>query len=331
MLTLLGDLGFQVDFFRPKISWFGKVEALIKSIDKPDYIWVPCFRHNDVLSASFFAKKMKTPLIFDPLISAYQKDVFERGKWQENDKRAIRRKNWETKIFSKPDLIVCDTHAHTNYYRNNLGVRQENLKVVYVGAEENGYIKENRKIVTKPYNILFYGSFLELQGVHVIVEAAKLAEELPINFTLVGEGACLNDVKRSAGEMHNICFKPWMPYKNLQIEIANADILLGVFGNTMKSNMVIPNKVFQAMIAGKPLITQRAEAYLGNIANNNTIGWVKGNSPETLFRKICEWLENPTKLWDRGIQTKDIYNKHFSKSKLKLMLEDIFSAISCKR
>jgi len=331
MLTLLGDLGFQVNYFRPRISKLGKIEALTKSIEIPNYIWVPCFRHNDVLSASYFARKWKIPLIFDPLISAYQKDVFERGKWQENNKKAKERKRWESEIFSKPDMIICDTQAHADYFKKNFGVRQDRLGVVYIGAEENCYINDERRPVSEPYNILFYGSFLELQGAHVIVQAAKSAKELPVTWTLVGEGPCLKDVKQIADGMGNLSFKPWMSYKNLQSEIAKADILLGVFGDTMKANMVIPNKVFQTMIAGKPLITQQADAYIGNIAKNKTIGWVNGNDPESIRRKLFEWLEEPEKLYDRGIQTKMLYDKYFSKSKLFTMLENIFCAISTGR
>ncbi len=326
VLSLLSDLGFKIEFFHPQISKFGKIEALLRRILKPDYIWVPCFRHDDVLSASYFAEKWEIPLIFDPLISAYQKQVFERKKWVENSKQAKAILKWEATIFSKPDIIICDTKAHGNYFYKTFSMDPDKLRTLYVGAEENSFKIDEKTTLEEPFKILFYGSFLELQGTQVIAKAAKMAEFLPIKWVFIGEGPCLEAAENISKGLKKVKFEPWMSYEKLTKRISDADILLGVFGDTLKSDMVIPNKVFQAMAAGKPLITQKASAYIGNIANNNTIGWAQGGSSESLFSLVCEWLEKPERLINRGKQTRLLYDKYFSKSVLKLMLEDVFSA-----
>ncbi len=120
VLSLLDELGYDIEFFHPRISKLGLLEGQLRKLKCPDYIWVPCFRHDDVLSASYFAKKWKIPLIFDPLISSYQKEVFERKKWPETSNKAIQRKIWESYIFSRPDIIICDTKAHSEYFHESL-------------------------------------------------------------------------------------------------------------------------------------------------------------------------------------------------------------------
>jgi glycosyltransferase involved in cell wall biosynthesis len=327
VLQLMTELGYEVEFFMPKISRLGSLQANFLKLSRPDLIWVPCFRQLDVQSASVFAKKWDVPLFFDPLISAYQKEVHERKKWPENSLNAKRRKKWETKIFSLPNRIICDTFAHADYFNHELLVPKEKLALLFVGAEEDSFVIPDReKSYENPpsvFHVLFYGSYLELHGADTIVKAAKLGEDLPILWTLVGEGPCFAETKKIAKGLKNINFKTWLTYKELTWEIAQADIILGVFGDTLKADMVIPNKVHQAMAAAKPLITCTAKAYQGNIADNPVIGWVPKADSLALHHKVCEWITNYKELTDRGKQTRELYEQYFSKDKLIRMLERI--------
>ena len=74
------ELGWAIDYFHPKSSRLGRFESYFRKLRQPDLIWVPCFRHTDISSAAHRAVKWKVPLIIDPLISAYEKDVFEKNK-----------------------------------------------------------------------------------------------------------------------------------------------------------------------------------------------------------------------------------------------------------
>lgn len=326
VLDLMNDLGFCLDFFSPRISRFGKIEAGLKTFDRPDLIWVPCFRHSDVTSAAHYSEKWQVPLVFDPLISAYQKEVFERKKWPESSIKAKNRKKWETDILSRPDIIVCDTYAHSDYFCKTFSIPENKLYVLYVGAEELVFTGEEPRKPEPPFNILFYGSFLELQGANTIIEAAQLNRSSEIIWTLVGEGPCLEEAKQKAEGLKNVVFKPWMSYSELKKNILKADIVLGVFGNTIKADMVIPNKVFQAMASGKPLITRKARAYRENIHNIPEIGWVEKQNPESLSGKVTEWLEKPNELKKKGQAAKRLFDQYFARNRICSMLEEILNA-----
>lgn len=109
--------------------------------------------------------------------------------------------------------------------------------------------------------VLFYGSFLPLHGVPIIVEAVALAGPR-VRLTLVGDAR--RDTTRAlvaaAGIEDRCVFVPSMPEPELAGVIAAHDVVLGVFGTSAKANSVIANKVWQGLAAGRLVITQRSPA-----------------------------------------------------------------------
>lgn len=74
-------------------------------------------------------------MILGTLISAYEKEVFERQKWPVNHAEAIRVRDWERRLFARADMVVADTDAHADFFMRHLGVDSRKLKTLYVGAE----------------------------------------------------------------------------------------------------------------------------------------------------------------------------------------------------
>lgn len=313
---LLPELGWRIVDFRPRFSAVADWEARLRRLPRPDLVWVPCFRQRDLAAASRWARGQNVPLLFDPLISAYDKQVDERVKLTAGSGRARRLLAWERGLCKRADMVLADTSEHARYFKDVLGVPPERLHVVYVGAEEGVFkpMPQPSRPRAEVLEVLFYGSFIPLQGAQVIIEAARLYEGPPVRWTLLGSGPGLAGCKESASGLANVSFEPWVDYAALPARIHAADILLGVFGATPKAGRVIPNKVFQALACGKPVITRASAAYPVEVAgeNNNGLIWVEAGDPVSLARAVAGLAAHRDALVSLGKAAGQTYLAHFS-------------------
>jgi glycosyltransferase involved in cell wall biosynthesis len=329
---LLPELGWRVVDFQPRFSGLADWEARLRNLPRPDLVWLPCFRQRDVAAASRWARSKRVPLLFDPLISAYDKQVFERGKISPDSARARRLLAREAELFQRADSILADTEEHARYFREAFQVASERVHVVYVGAEEGLFMpgEQPQKTPGEALEALFYGGFIPLQGAPVIIEAARRYAGPPLRWTLIGSGPELAQCKRAATGLSNVTFEPWVDYAALPARIRRADILLGVFGATQKAGRVIPNKVYQSLACGKPLITRQAPAYPADLtdAADSGVRWVAAGDADALAAQVAALAQLPQSLAAVGQQARQTYLARFSRVALAAQLRQALSPFS---
>ena len=310
------QMGWDVVDFRPRSSITGDIEARFSMVARPDLLWVPTFRQRDVAAAKRWADRMSVPLVFDPLISAYDKQVNERRLMKSESLRARRLLRQERKLFQSADFLVADTHAHAEYFHSDFSVPVENILVVPVGAEEGIFNPLPESSGRSFVEALFYGTFIDLQGPLVIVEAASLCKDKNIVWTMLGAGPLLDECKSVAGrlKLQNIRFESWVPYDELPERIARADILLGAFGVSSKASRVIPNKVYQSLASGRPVITRESSAYPPALASTDYPGLVQieAGNPDRLIDAVSRYVNSEDLRRHGGENARHIYEEYFS-------------------
>jgi len=310
--NILKESGWIVQEFRPSLSSFGDVEAMFKRLPRPDLIWVPCFRQRDFYAAKRYASFMKIPILFDPLISSYDKRVFENRKLVEGSFKAERLRRWEGGMFRSSSIALADTDEHARFFIEELGADPRRMFAVPVGAEEELFSPQSTGIPNNPVEVLFCGSFVPLQGVNTIIEAARLVPE--VNWTLLGKGKLREGCERAAEGLGNVRLEDWVPYDQLASRIGDADILLGIFGETPKAARVIPNKFYQAIACGRPIITLDSSVYSRDVrdAGGDGIKWVPAADPAALAEAVREWASQSKELAHRGAVARIVYDKFYS-------------------
>ncbi|MEW5786235.1 MAG: glycosyltransferase [Pseudomonadota bacterium] len=320
----LAGLGWQVRDFQPRFSAAADLEALLRRLPSPDLVWVPAFRQRDMGAALRWSRARGVPVLFDPLISAYDKQVDERGKLDAAGPRARRLLERERRLFQAADLVLADTACHADYFSATLGVSRARTAVVYVGAE--GGLFEPAPLPplrdAEPPEALFYGSFIPLQGPETIVEAARLYAGPPVRWTLLGDGPLRQACRDRARGLESVRFEGPVPYDRLGERIHRAHILLGVFGTTPKAGRVIPNKVFQALACGRGVITRQAEAYPPELQDSTGSGlsFVAPGDAGALARAVARLAGDPEALARQGREARQTYEERFGPQVLSAQL-----------
>jgi len=275
----------------------------------------------------FLAKLLiRKPIIFDAFTSHYGGYILDRKKWSPNSLRAKYFRFLDKWSCRLADRVLLDTDAHINFFIKEYNLNKNKFVRIWAGA--NNYLYKPTEIHEggSVKNILFFGTFIPLQGVEYIMGAAKiLAEDNEIFFTIIGEGQerkIAEELARKAN-LKNIIFKNMMSPEKLCLEISRADICLGIFGDTIKSRIVIPNKVFMSLAMKKPVITSDTPA-IRELFDDSEIFMVKGADSVSLAEGIKKLIENDNlrySLAERG------YNKFIRAASIDVLGNDLIITI----
>lgn len=239
-------------------------------------------------------------IIFDAFTSHYGGYILDRQKYSKNSFHAKYYRfldRWSCKLA---DLVLLDTQAHINFFIKEYNLPKEKFRRIWVGVpgEEMERVTTEREF--DKFKITFFGTYIPLQGVEFIIKAAKLLESYSdIVFTLVGSGQEKKKIENLAEELRlkNVIFHGMLSLENLRQEMANSDICLGIFGTSPKAYLVIPNKVYEAVALGKPIITADTEA-VRELFNENDMVLIPAGNAEALAAAIVK-LKNDSVLRDR--------------------------------
>lgn len=323
VIEALEGLGHQVRRFTPRLSAVGDIEAALRGQPRPDLVWVPCFRQRDLRAAHRFARRHVIPLVFDPLISSFDKQVYERKKFAADSARGRRLRTWERGLFALPDVVVADTHGHLEYFHQTLGVPRAKLLVIPVGAEEELFRSQPvpTRSTAEPLEILFFGTFIGLHGIEQVIEAIGVYQGPPVRWRLLGEGPLRAQCEVRAAELKkrnstlDIAFEGWRPLAELPNRLAEADAFLGIFGTSAKALRVIPNKVYQGLALGRPIITAATAAFPEELRAGENAGlfWCRSGDPADLAGAIERLVARREELPALCAAARATFDHHYSR------------------
>ena len=346
--ALFRELGWEVDYFFVKV-WprFGDVEAFLRGLwlkPKPDLVWVPVARQRDVAAACRWAHRRGIKVVFDPMISAWDKKVLEQRKWKAEEHRAKKLLVREIGLMNMPDLVCWDTSCHVDFCAEYLKVPREKLRVLLTGTDEKVFrpcgtpeecrMEGDRKIdeevknssssiLHSPFSILYHGAYLPLHGTETIVEAARMTQGTGIHWDFLGWGAYKAATEAKAKGITNITFLDKVPYVDVPKVIAAHDIVLGVFGTTAKAARVIGNKVYECMACARPTINEFCTGYPPEAKDCKAIKFIPAGDAAALVKAVEEYRADWANRDSYFAAARDFFEKHLSMAIIKGQLAGI--------
>lgn len=287
-----------------------------RQVSPCDAVIYPHFGQLDLIVTGWVFRRRGIPVIWDALVSAFDTAVEDRRLL---DKRSVwaRGLAWVDRLAGQAaDLVLADTPQNAAFWHERFGVPASRLRVVPVGAEDMFVQATPGSGPDDRFEVLFFGKYTPLHGVETIVQAAKLLEpHSHIRVTMLGTGQLRSEADALAAELDLTGFRflDWVPYVELPAAIAAADICLGIFGTGGKAGRVVPNKAYQAIAAGRPLITADTPAARTGLLRDGLTGavLVPPGDADALASAILEISQKTERRMAAAHDGHELYLRHY--------------------
>ncbi|MEK9146988.1 MAG: glycosyltransferase [Patescibacteria group bacterium] len=297
------------------------LKYFIKYKDQYHAIIVGFPGHYDVPLAFILGKLFGKKTFYDIFTSTYETYVL--------DREVIKKDSFRSRFFyfidwlglKLADYVIIDTLAHGRFYDKLYGLNSKKQILIYVGSDIDYFYPRKLKEET---DVLFYGSYQPLQGADVIIKTASLLPN--VKFKMIGKGQTRANCEALAKKLRlaNVEFINWLPLEKLAQEISKSKVALGIFGSSIKTSLVIPNKIYDYLAMGKLVITANTQASKELLKSGINAVLIPTGDFSVLAGEIDELLRNSAlrqKIADNG------YVLLRSELKPNLVIRDLISKI----
>lgn len=276
------------------ISTYYKLLSKYIQITDYDILILGYPAHYEVFLAWVLTRLKKKPLCWDILMSIYQV-ARERRLDRVSPLTLTILKNIERIASRLPDLLFLESEEYIDWYVNIHKLSREKFRQIPMGVDTSKYhpismVRDNPKFI-----ILYYGSFIPNHGVHIMVEAAhRLMSSTDLLFIFIGIGPEYEYIKKWVEDNHviNVNLLGWVDDNTLIFNINQADICMGVFGQTPQSHMTIQHKILESLAMQKPLITGKS-VLMDRVFTHKENIYLCEREVDGLVSGLCELRNDP--------------------------------------
>lgn len=257
----------------------------------------------DTLLPNFLVSKIKgIPLVYDS--HEYFTEVPEllHRKRVQKIWKSIER--W---IFPTLKNVITVNDSIADLYEKEYGIRPKVVRNIPPSNKISiNKTRENLGLPSDKFIFILQGSGINIdRGTEEMVEAMQHIQNAVL--LIVGGGDVIDILKRKVDEFSiqdRVIFKPKQPYKKLMQYTANADIGLTLDKDTnLNYRFSLPNKLFDYIHAGIPIIASSLPEIKKIIEQYNIGDFIPSHDPEQIAQKMNNIIQNKAILavWKKNL------------------------------
>lgn len=280
--------------------------------ETPDIYFVSYPGWFDVPLVKLVSMIKRRPLIFDVFISLFDTAVSDRRLADPKSAIASLARYADRWALRLADVVIADCPAHGRFF-STIAATDLSVEVLYLGANEKVFYPRDG-LSPEAGRILFYGTYVPLQGAEWIVRAASELRNRGVEATFVmfGDGQDRARIEGLASSLAgNVDFHEVATQEELVAEMHRASVVLGVFGTSEKANRVIPHKVFEAVACGRPVLTADSEAVREEF-NSDEVAVCRPGDPGALADALALLLGDSDRLVRLASRARSAYEQRYS-------------------
>ncbi|MER3513071.1 MAG: glycosyl transferase family 1, partial [Chloroflexota bacterium] len=138
--------------------------------------------------------------------------------------------------------------------------------------------------------------------------------DTPICFELVGDGPERAATMALAAQygLSNVAFTGWVDRQRVPERLAQADVVLGVFGKTEQSLCTIHNKIYEGMAMGLPVVTGDSPTVRAELRDGEDLILVPREDPAALAAALLELQADPDRRLRLGATAYHTYRERYT-------------------
>jgi glycosyltransferase involved in cell wall biosynthesis len=303
--------------------------------------WYALILPSDVVIASSGPITVAIPALISKYIRR-KKLIFEvRDLWPEvaielgviKNKIVIKFAYWlEKKCYEASSLIVALSPGMKSDIANRFGKKNiisiTNSANIELFSKKYKFNNHGKELNPLKYAI-YTGNIGEVNNSYWLFNTAKILTEMgreDIKIVLVGDGQQKQEIEKKAkiANLHNIVFLGLMSKKDLIPLIQNAIASLVPLKDTKVLNTSSPNKFFESLAAGVPVI-QNTQGWMKVFLEEHNVGFtLDPNCPDKLAEILINLIDNDSNYVNMRSKASEIARIHFDK---KILASKMLDAI----
>ncbi len=183
--------------------------------------------------------------------------------------------------------------------------------------EKNVELEQKLGLKPNTFKVIHFGSLGLANGAGTIIESANLLkEDTSVEFLFVGGGSTEDQLMEECQkyQLNNVKFLGRFPMKEMSEIVNLSDISIVSFKDLPILYTNSPNKLFDSLSAGKPIIVNSAGWTKQMVENHNCGYYVNPHKPQELVDKILYLKQNPDIVKNMGVNSRNLAETVYDKS-----------------
>jgi glycosyltransferase involved in cell wall biosynthesis len=238
------------------------------------------------------------------------------------NKPAVRSAEWlERRLYEGAErIVVLSEGAQQDLERR--GVPSEKLALIPNAADLDvfrpGIVDEGfraRHGLEGRFVALYAGAMGRANGLDQLVDAADKLRGTRVTIVALGDGGERPGLERRVRELglENLLFLPPVAKEQLAGIVGAADVTLTIFAAYPVLETNSPNKFFDSLAAGKPVVVN-LDGWLRRLVEENDAGvWVPAGDPSALAGRLAELADDDARVERMGRNARALAEREFSR------------------
>lgn len=237
------------------------------------------------------------------------------------NKTLIRASEWlEAFLYHHADQVVINSPGFEQHVKlrgaRRVALIPNGVDVDIFAVHPDRIVSREKYGLDNEFVVMYAGAHGLSNDLGVVLDAAEiLLEDENVRFLLVGDGKEKTSLMARAGQQNlaNVLFLPPQPKQNMPAMLAVADAGLAILKPLELYKTTYPNKVFDYMAAGKPVILAIAGVIRQVVEAAKCGVFVKPGDASELAAVIRELASDPSQCKAMGISGLNYVRKHFER------------------